>query len=486
MIVQGATHLGRWTIVVVALLILVVNVGPTIGAEAPANLSGTYRNDGVVLMLQADDAVAGGYRGTVQTGGQTYALKAKAVDGKIVGTFADNENNAFDFTAMPEAGGMTVQSGGATHHLRAAAVNPLIGVAPVGQKTWLHEGLVLTSDWTTIVGNGGGGYTEDENGAWHDNGGQLFEGGTSASGFSQATVTCIDGDKAAISLQGFSGPGLQAQDPMPLGAPNTMLVSVVEAGDFWVDPAQLAKAKPSVPDHKLVDAVQWKRGGQAFDAVRIQIVKDGQFNDHIFDRKTGLCLHFAMTAHGNDQRGGPINTLTHGNFISARDTKIPWAGEATPEWVAGLKSLNYRGAILFRGSPLPTTNTIISDLAAGNHGAGWIAMTLRLDVRWQNTPALPATQTQVIYGRTQYHNMWAGPAALARLHEGQVLDEDPITKMKTVVSKADEQAVQITSANSSGEIISNYDRRTGIRLGASFYNDASKQQWVVKLQSHDP
>jgi hypothetical protein len=67
---------------------------------------------------------------------------------------------------------------------------------------------------------------------------------------------------------------------------------------------------------------------------------------------------------------------------------------------------------------------------------------------------------------------------------GQVLDDDPVTKMKTSVIKANDRSVTISSINTAGEVDSQYDRHTAMLIGMGFYNVLSKHQLSVEIMSH--
>jgi hypothetical protein len=81
--------------------------------------------------------------------------------------------------------------------------------------------------------------------------------------------------------------------------------------------------------------------------------------------------------------------------------------------------------------------------------------------------------------------MWAGPAALAKLRRGQILDQDPIARMQTAVARADHRSVVISSRNAAGEISSEYDRQTGMLIGYSFYDVMYQSQLTLRLQRRE-
>lgn len=210
------------------------------------------------------------------------------------------------------------------------------------------------------------------------------------------------------------------------------------------------------------------------------------------DAKTGICLHFAGSFRGAAPKyvgpgdmGQGNTTLTHGDFAGARDLSVPWAREAVPSWVAELRSLHYRGPVISRG-PLPSGHSFFFvDMAPVAQGRGWVEMTATAGQQTQGAPNTPPANSKLAFGRSQFGGLWAGPQALAALHKGQVLDEDPITRMQTIVARADDKSVVITSRNAAGEIDSEYDRHTGMLIASSFYEVLSKYQWTLRLQGRE-
>ncbi len=387
----------------------------------------------------------------------------------------------------------------ATPILTMLAFSNLTAEGPIPSLPWLHEGLVLTFTWHAAVAAGNGSvFEEDGNGGWIDPRtarrlSRYDQRGTSGSGLNQVTVACIDGQKVVLSSFSFANAGaLGNNQPVPQQGATSTVAPVVDPGDYWMDPTKLAGLHNVPAQHVLVTHVPWKAGDHTTDAVRIQVVKEGNYADHVYDAKTGLCLHFAGSLRGSPPKyvgpgdmGQGDTTLTHGDFVSARDLSIPWAREAVPGWVSRLRSLHYRGPIISRG-PLPSTNSLFFvDLEVLTQGRGWLQLASVAGTRMQGAPNTPPAKAEIAFGRSQFGGLWAGPEALATLERGQVLDEDAVTKMQTVVAKADDRSIVITSRNAAGEIDYEYDRHTGMLIASSFYDVLSKQQWTLRLQGRE-
>jgi hypothetical protein len=370
--------------------------------------------------------------------------------------------------------------------------------SPVPRLPWLHEGLVLTYTWYAAIAPGNGSYyEEDDHGdmVLHSTGqrySRTTQIGTSGSGWTQITIASIDGDKVVLESSSYGNAGsLGRNAPVPQGT-SSSVAALMDPGDYWMDPAKLASLHAAPAEHVLVSRVAWKAGDNSIDGIRVQVINGTSYSDHIYDSKTGLCVHVASSSRGAPPKlvgpgdfGRGDTTITRNDFVSSRDITIPWANEPTPDWVASIRALHYRGSITSHG-PLPTVPNVLSlDMEATARGRNWVQFSATTTQRTQGARDIPPSKSELASGRSEFDGLWAGPAALAQLRQGQVLDEDPVTKMRTVVARVDDSSVVIASSNAAGEIDSQYDKRTGMLIASSFYNVLSMQQRTLKLQSRE-
>ena len=376
----------------------------------------------------------------------------------------------------------------------------LAETGPIPAAPWMHEGMVFTSSWIAIhVPGNGKVYRENPDGTWQDDvGNTLSESdlhGTSASGVSQTLITCIEGDKMVTATQGYANvQALGLTDPMPLQNASGFVSPAGQDNENWIDPAHLAAIKTDNAIGRLVQPTQWRGPSGMRDAIRIDRINSDGFTDHVYDKKTGICVHYAISTKaaptpqplpvGEENQGDTL--LTQGDFLAARDIKVPWSHEDPPAWIDQFKALHFRGQIAIRNSALPMVpNQLTLDLLPMDHGNGWIRVIATLNVRYQNAPAGPPGSSQTAFGRTEFGGLWAGPKALATLKQGDLLDEDPITKMRTTVTQVSDQSVTISQSNNSGEIVSQYDKQSGMLIGSSYYQAVSKQDWSFRLQGRE-
>ncbi len=370
--------------------------------------------------------------------------------------------------------------------------------SPVPRLPWLHEGLVLTYTWYAAVAPGNGSYyEEDDHGEMilHSTGqrySRSMQTGTSGSGWTQITVASIEGDKVVLASSSYADAGsLGRNAPVPQGTSSTV-AALMDPGDYWMDPAKLATLHSAPVEHVLITPVEWKSGDNTVNAIRVQVLNGSSYSDHIYDTKSGICLHVASSSVGAPPKlvgpgdfGRGDTTITRNDFEGWRTIKVPWAGEPMPDWVTSIRALHYRGSMTSHGS-LPTIpNVLTFDMEPLAHGRNWAQFSATSTQRTQGAPDIPPAHDNLAFGNNELGGLWAGPAALAQLRQGQVLDEDPVTKMRIVVSRVDDSTVVIAAANAAGEIDNQYDKRTGILLASSFYTVLSMQQRTLKLQGRD-
>jgi hypothetical protein len=311
--------------------------------------------------------------------------------------------------------------------------------------------------------------------------------GTSASGWSQSTIAAVEGDKAIVSVSLFADArSMGLADPVPQlnGLSYELTRGGGAPGDSWIDPQRLAVLHNDPAKGIVVLPVSWKIGEKVHDALRILTETPSNFMENVYDRQSGLSLHFFQSTQARPPNlSGPLAAdaknwyVYWGDFVSMREASIPWAAEPMPNAARDLKSLEYTGAITFPGMPLGRPQPYRLEIAAAEHGNGWLKAQVSL---LQTGMAAPA-KGPMYYGNAQFAGVWAGPEALKKLRVGDVLDEDPITRMKTVISAARPDAVTITRSNASAELVYEYDPRSGLLIASSFYDAISKQRWAMQL-----
>jgi hypothetical protein len=325
--------------------------------------------------------------------------------------------------------------------------------APVAGAAWMHKGLRLT--YHQMNGRGKGNFNES-----------IF----------QQDICCVDGNNAIMYAEHYTPAILKPQAPPALGPAitgNAPVNATLDHLEFWLSTAQLDQylQGPQVPEFQISRA-PYKIGDQSYDGVTLSMQKPKFLELIVFDHKTGLLLHRAITSK---DAGDVINSAD--DFVSMRDINIPWADEPLPDWLINSKILHYQYGVAETGMPGPMAwlygrqdNTIVS------HGNGWIHMHQALTM--PSSPNVPIV-TEMAWAPDLLAGIWAGPIALAKLQKDQVLDEDPTTKMRVVVTSVDEQSVTITESNGVSARAATYDKHTGLNQTIAS-NTGAKLGFVTK------
>ena len=351
---------------------------------------------------------------------------------------------------------------------------------PVPALPWLHEGTVLTySQHAAVVPGKPVTWKQDEYGDWIDpRTGQSYDKyinyGTSAPMLGQTRILAIDGNSAALDHTtygleqrlGFADPVMQS--PM-------VQVADVYSNDYWKLPAVLAREATDAGKGILVTRVTWPFRDQKRDAVRIQITNDQLYQLEIYDLKTGICLHVASAWVS----GADADThITRSDLIRMRYLAVPWSGEPIPPSAMELNFMHYVGQLKKGGSfarlaPQPVT----IDFTVKKHGQRWIWFDTKSTVS-----GLMAATPPFLCGPGEFCGLWIGPQAAASFQPGQILDDDPDTKMKTVVSKINGPSIEITSSNLSSGRACVYDLAAGIQTAWAEYDRPTQTAQTMQRQ----
>jgi hypothetical protein len=351
---------------------------------------------------------------------------------------------------------------------------------PAAAFSWLHEGTVLTySKHAAIVPGKPITWKQNDYGDWIDpRTGQSYDKyvnyGTSAPMLGQTRVLAIDGNSVALDSVTFNlEQNLGFGDPIL--QPSMSQVADVSSNDYWKSPVVLAGEATDASKGILVTRVTWPFREQRRDAVRIQITNDRLYQLEIYDLQTGICLHVASAWVS----GADADThITRSDLIRMRDLAIPWSSEPIPQTALNSNSMHYigqlkRGGVYARLAPQAVT----IDFMLKKRGLRWIWF----DTKGTVSGLMVATPP-ILYGPGEFCGLWIGPKSAASFQQGQILDNDPDTKMKTVVSKINGQSVEITSSNMSSGRACVYDLATGIQTAWAEYDAPTQTSQVMQRQ----
>jgi hypothetical protein len=375
-----------------------------------------------------------------------------------------------------------------------------------GPPSWVAAGTRLT--WygaSASVANSRFSWVEDPNGTWTDArtgkrysrtdeagpNGEPPQGQPTASGdgIYQIDVVAVEGANVVLesSLYGFH----RVDPPLYVHSP---IAGVSVAGTYvdgaWVHPAELARLAQTDLGPIAVLRGSYRLNNTTYDAISfvngLGAGSGGNYVSYTYDLATGILLSANTATAGVRSpfaapgEGAPTSNtqLTVSRFLGQRQRALPGLGAAVPQWAGTATVLAYQGLYNWVNPvggadsgaiQLPAQHTV--EFAAGG-GATWRPFTSRtvsqqaaLDARLQN-----------VSGSTGLY--WYAPDALARMTQGQVLDQDPITTETVSVSYAgagqNGQPIVAIDNQAQGFVIRRtYETQTGLLIGYENFMQAS-------------
>lgn len=241
--------------------------------------------------------------------------------------------------------------------------------------------------------------------------------------------------------------------------------------DYWVNPASLQQlADPNSPTHRVIRGTR-PIGNGTFQAVTIAASTNAGYQNNTYDAVTGLLVvassrtqgaNVATIAPGNVLTTGAGNAmLTYTELRGARPAPFVAAAEPLPDYVLNANLLTYTC----------TQATVVAgaggvqfpcqfETRLGERTAYWVKTTSYLSL-YEPVANSNVSQSGNLIASTGPGSYWASPAALADLRAGTVIDQDPVTGIRTSVPYVDDDVVQVVEESNAERKTSFYDRRTG-------------------------
>ena len=392
--------------------------------------------------------------------------------------------------------GNTPQAGDRAGHLLA----PLLpGIATAGAPEWLRPGMRVTffsAAATTQNQAGQSTLRPDPNGELvNPRTGERFSmsqvsQGTGGAGFTQLNVVAADPEEVVLDVRSYLiTSGLQG--PPTLSAYGAVIAQPA-ATDWWINPAVLQRLANTNRDGLFIGRMPYELGGWQYQGVFIQVSNQGGFTSYVYDEASGVLLSQSTSqgvsaedllftpdnfGGGSYRRGATSGSqMTITRFVGARQLDLPWSGGPPPTWVTGVRGFHYEGT---QNTARPLTGNIplpvAVDIAVTRRGSNWIEYQQR-NYSGTNVPDSTPPVLRVA-GPDQIGGLWIAPGALVRLHPGQVIDEDPITGVRTFVDQvgrdgAGRDVVVISERSELNLLTYTYDRSSGVMLDFEMVNNS--------------
>jgi hypothetical protein len=345
----------------------------------------------------------------------------------------------------------------------AKLIGDIPGLTVTGPPpNWIGPGLRLTyyAMYATLP-DGPYKLIPDADGILKDKNGQRYNiekmSKKASHGYMQANVVAMDERDAAVQMAFFLFEGMNEHEPI-FKFDTGYVASATTGGDLWMHPDALAELAREASDQPPFDPTEyngmWIRrrdytiDNATYDALQIISVRDSGKGVWIYDMASGILLYASdVTAldvqknrSGQDLSPGG-STVRFTTFKGSRDLDLPWKDDPSPSWLGKIRHFDYEGDfnVHVPGSP-PTPFKLSVAVEVQRSGPGW--MLSEATSRAQTPGALPDVGIR-IGGDCQLGGGWISAHGLQRLEVGQVIDEDPLTRVRTVVDHVDREFVTL-------------------------------------------
>lgn len=365
----------------------------------------------------------------------------------------------------------------------AANNSPLLLLLPqakdMSAPEWVKPGTRIT-----FYGMAGstpeGGYTleKDPNGQWEDpTTGERYSKnepvGAGGEGFAQVDVIAVGKHGVALSTNLYTiiKPG---NPPSLLHTPlGGMLAAGAGPADLWVHPAILQQAQQFHTPNFFILRGNYPVFNKNYSCLCIVNRNAQSYSSQAYDLKTGVLVSGTTTSaarisnihlpNEDPQRGNKGITIT--KFVSIRQLATPGINGTNPQWVANLRAMHFSGSSEFVNpydASIRMSFPSRLDVSFEKRGDNWCAFTLQSLSQIQGAPPQQAMLKGVCGPAGAF---WIDPNALADLQPGQVLDDDPVTHIRTAVSERNAQRIAITiqGPGVGGQVF--YDLQSGQLIG---------------------
>jgi len=279
------------------------------------------------------------------------------------------------------------------------------------------------------------------------------EVGPAGAGLAQFEVVALDHTTAALSHTLFMGVETGQLAPHE----SFCEVGVPGATSIWVNPGVLATADRFQGGGLRVVRMPYTVGGKTYNGVRFDYTVGNDHHASVFEQETGLLIYYTHAVESPDLRRVQ---LAMAQLVNMRQVNLPWGTGTAPDWLQAQGSVAYEGriSVFVPGSPtIPMPYSMAVQVKS--NGAKWTRFSV---VRYVH--GMVNSSTEMVTGAGQiFRGFWLPPQALSVLQPGQVLDQDPDTKMTVSVAAAPAgfDGIVLTESNGAAESVYAYDRSNG-------------------------
>lgn len=359
---------------------------------------------------------------------------------------------------------------------------------------WMKPG-VRASFWagSASVASAGAVLVPDDKGNWTTTDGKTWSvqnnPGAGGMGYQQFTVANLVGDSVVVDFKQYLfNPEAKAYTTVLVSGHT---VKLNEGGELWMPPQKLAQMQEGNVNGVRISRGPYTLNNKTYNAVGITTVLANGGSRYTYDAETGILLAMGSSSVGAGMMSAPLHGQTSpvaGNtqlvqiiFAGMRQTNLPWIGQRAPAELTQTRQVDFQG-------------TYTSAVANAGQVSWPVAM--RWDISRIDEYSLQMRQTYKIdYGNTGMPNepqvsdrggsvaaLWIDPRTLGQLRQGQVIDEDPITQMRTVVTGVQNGNVVLAEQGQIETSAWAYNQQTGAIQTMQLEQQVGLGKTVVQVQ----
>lgn len=378
--------------------------------------------------------------------------------------------------------------------------SPLLLLAPesanLSAPAWVKPGTRISFyGMSGSVPEGGYSLDKDPNGTWQDPAtGERYSKneaiGAGGEGFMQVDVVSVGQHAVALNTNLYTI--IQPGNPptllhTPLGG---MVAAAAGPADLWVHPDLLKKTETFHTPNFFILRGPYPIQNKTYQCLCIVNRSAESYSSQAYDLETGVLVSGTVTSAGkaaairlpneDAQRGNKGITIT--KFIGVRQLQTPGINGTNPAWVAQARAMHFVGRTDYVNTIDPSIRMAFPtrmDVTFGKRGENWCWYEAKTTSQMPNAPA-SSSQSKGLCGPAGL--FWIDPAALKNLKAGQVLDDDPVTHIRTAVISIQQGGIYIGVQGPGVAGQAGYDLNTGMLRAIQASQPSSGFTTTLELQ----
>lgn len=348
-----------------------------------------------------------------------------------------------------------------------------LGGRRTGAIPLVQAGMRLTF-WagTSAVAGAQGPLQPDANGNWQDpaTGKRYAQGASASMGYQQVNIEDVVDGRAIVDVRHYLVDA--ATNAVTNYKTEGYEFTPQSGGDYWISPKQLASMVETGTGN-TVHRLAYPLNGHTYNAIRITtkaiLGATTGGTQRTYDLDTGVLISYGSSymAPGtrSDGNGGVVDSgstpyLAQIFLVGMRLTTLPWIGERAGPEVQAQRRATFSGTYTttFEGVP-PTTARLTQQWDISKADA--VSVTMRISTQLDPGSGI-APRADVVDRLAGIATIWIDPQVLRGLRRGQVLDEDPVTKIRITVLGVQDATMFFGEEGTLQTSSTGFDLRTGL------------------------